>query len=76
MLIKIFKTKKHALPRDVYFMPTPANGIMDHDTYHQHLRLRHAAHVANLHRFAIANVSDIKVETMIYYPDGTNPRVM
>jgi hypothetical protein len=75
MLIEIFETKKHALPGDIYFVPSPGNGTMDHNTYYQHLRLHHA-HVANLRSFAITNVSDIKAEITIYDLDGTNPRVM
>jgi hypothetical protein len=75
MLIEIFETKKHALPRDIYFVPSTANGAIDHDTYYQYLRLHHT-HVANLRSFAIMNVSDIKAEITIYDPDGTNPRVM
>jgi hypothetical protein len=68
MLIEIFETKKYALPHDIYFVPSPANVTMDHNTYYQHLRLHHA-HVANLRSFAITNVSDIKAEIVIYDPD-------
>jgi hypothetical protein len=75
MLIKIFKTKIHALPRNIYFVPSPANSIMGHNTYNQHLRLHHA-HVANLRSFAITNVSGIKAEITIYDPYGRNPHVM
>jgi hypothetical protein len=75
MPIEIFETEKHALPREIYFIPSLANGTMDHNTYYQHLSLHHN-HVANLRSFAITNVSDIKAGIAIYDPDGTNPRVM
>jgi hypothetical protein len=73
VMIKVFELHKDDLPRDIYFVPSPANGTMAYDVYYQHLRLHHA-HISNLRSFAISNVHDIKTEITVYGSDGiSNP---
>jgi hypothetical protein len=74
ILIEIFEREKD-LPKDIYFVPTPAYGTLDYETYYQHLRLHHT-HVTNLRSFAITNIRDMKAEITIYDQDGNNPRLM
>jgi hypothetical protein len=76
VMIELFETQQHSLPREIYFVPTPTNGTMDYEVYYQHLRIHHA-HVSSLRSFAISNVRDIKTDITIYEPDGvSNPRTM
>jgi hypothetical protein len=75
-MIDIFETQQDYLPREIYFVPSPANGTMDYDIYYQHVRLHHA-HISNLRSFAIENVRDITTEITIFDADGvSNPRQM
>jgi hypothetical protein len=75
-MIEVFELHRDDLPRDIYFVPSPANGTMAYDVYYQHLRLHHA-HISNLRSFAISNVRDIKTEITVYGSDGvSDPRTM
>jgi hypothetical protein len=68
LLIEIFEAKHDAIPQDVYFVPSPANGAMSHDLFFDHLRLHHQ-YTADLRSFAITNVRDLQAELTI--PDPT-----
>lgn len=75
ILIDIFETYADNMPKEFYFVPTPANGSMTFDTYYQHLHL-HQNHIAQLRSFAITNVRMISADITVYDSDGSNPRIM
>ena len=38
MMIKLFQTKHDVIPMDIYFVPSPTQGIMTHELFYNHLR--------------------------------------
>jgi hypothetical protein len=75
ILIEIFETYSDHMPKEFYFVPTPTNGSMTYETYHQHLQL-HQHHVSSLRSFALSNIRQIRADITVYDPDGSNPRTM
>ena len=47
LMIELFQTKPNTIPADIFFVPSPTNGIMTHELFDNHLRLHHQ-YTANL----------------------------
>lgn len=60
-MIKLFETKRNMIPQPIFFVPSPAHGMMTHDLFYSLLHLHHAhTYTHGLHSFAIINVRDLK----------------
>ena len=70
MMIEIFQTKHNVLPTDIYFVPSPTEGVRTHELFYNHLCLHHK-YTANLHSFGITNVHDLQAELNLPQTDRT-----
>jgi hypothetical protein len=68
-LVEVFKLTADALPKDIFFVPSPANGMIKTDLYYDLVNAHHE-HMANLRSFAITGIA--KLSTPMIAQDDTD----
>jgi hypothetical protein len=59
-LVHAFKSTADNVPKDIFFVPSPANGAISHELYYNLVR-NHHEHMANIRSFTISGIANLEL---------------
>jgi hypothetical protein len=63
-LAHVFTLSANHLPKDIFFVPSPANGMIKQELFYALVNAHHE-HMANIRSFAISGVSNLNAKIMV-----------
>jgi hypothetical protein len=73
-LVEVFKMSAGALPKDIFFVPSPANGMITTQLYYDLVNAHHE-HMANLRSFAITGIAKLSAPMIVQDNTDANSSV-
>jgi hypothetical protein len=74
-LVHVFTLSAANLPKDIFFVPYPANGMIKQELYYELVNAHHAEHMVNIRSSAISGISNLNAPMLVQANTDTNSLV-
>jgi hypothetical protein len=73
-LVNVFNLSKDVLPKEVFFVPSPVNGVITHELYYNLVRSHHE-NMANIRSFAISGIENLDAKMLAQDNNDANSSI-